>query len=75
MQVLNELANVARRKMQMPWAETRSFLSLLRRLLAVQPLDLAAHEAGWRLPSSFEDLRHDKALGSLPILNPFRTPG
>src|ERR1700753_895708 len=34
-QVLNEVANVARRKMQMSWPETRGFLSLLRSLLSV----------------------------------------
>ncbi|MGZ8996568.1 MAG: PIN domain-containing protein, partial [Rhodospirillales bacterium] len=52
-QVLNELATVARRKMQMPCAETRSFLSLLRGLLAVQPLDLATHEAGLALAERY----------------------
>jgi predicted nucleic acid-binding protein len=45
-QVLNELANVARRKMRMPWQETRTFLSLLRGLLAVHPLDIETHETG-----------------------------
>lgn len=45
-QVLNELAKVARRKMQMSWPETRAFLSLLRGLLVVHPLDAATHEAG-----------------------------
>ncbi|HSO42274.1 MAG TPA: PIN domain-containing protein [Rhodospirillales bacterium] len=97
-QVLNELANVARRKMRMPWAETRSFLSLLRGLLAVQPLDLATHEAGLALAERYglstydamiaaaalqagcdtlwsKDLQHGMALGSLRILNPFRTAG
>ena len=34
-QVLNELANVARRKMRMSWQDTHAFLSLLRGLLTV----------------------------------------
>jgi predicted nucleic acid-binding protein len=48
-QVLNELANVARRKMQMSWADTRALLSMLRGLLAVQPLTIETHETGLEL--------------------------
>lgn len=45
-QVLNELANVARRKMQLSWAETRGFLSLIRGLLPVHPITVEIHETG-----------------------------
>lgn len=45
-QVLNELTNVARRKMGLSWAEIRSFLSLLRALLSVHPVTVETHEAG-----------------------------
>ena len=45
-QVLNEFANVARRKMGLSWPETRRFLTGLRELLAVQPLTVATHEIG-----------------------------
>src|SRR6516225_2374903 len=45
-QVLNEIANVARRKMGLSWAETRAFLSMIRGLLSVQPLTIEIHEAG-----------------------------
>lgn len=45
-QVLNELANVARRKMQMSWDETHALLEMLRDLLTVHPLNLEAHETG-----------------------------
>jgi len=48
-QVLNEVANVARRKMAMSWAETRAFLSMIRALLPVQPLTVELHEAGLAL--------------------------
>jgi len=48
-QVLNEIANVARRKMGMSWGETREFLSLIRELLAIVPLTEEVHEAGIRL--------------------------
>lgn len=48
-QVLNEIANVTRRKMGMSWSETRAFLSMLRGLVPVQPLTIEIHETGLRL--------------------------
>jgi predicted nucleic acid-binding protein len=45
-QVLNEIANVARRKMAMSWAEIRAFLSTIRALLPVQPITIDIHETG-----------------------------
>ena len=45
-QVLNEAANVARRKMGMDWRETREFLASLRGLLTVAPVTLETHELG-----------------------------
>jgi predicted nucleic acid-binding protein len=48
-QVLNELASVARRKMQMSWDETHAFLDMLRDLLTVHPLTVETHETGLRL--------------------------
>lgn len=45
-QVLNEIANVARRKMQLSWNETRSLLGLLRGLLSVHALTVETHELG-----------------------------
>jgi predicted nucleic acid-binding protein len=45
-QVLNEFAHVARRKMHLNWAETRGFLSIIRDLLPVQPVTTETHETG-----------------------------
>jgi predicted nucleic acid-binding protein len=45
-QVLNELTNVARRKMRLSWPETRAFLSLMRALLPVHPITIEVHETG-----------------------------
>jgi predicted nucleic acid-binding protein len=52
-QVLNELANVARRKMQMSWDETRALLNTLRGLLTVHPVTVATHEAGLRVAERY----------------------
>src|SRR5712671_2154359 len=48
-QVLNELTNIAHRKMRMSWTDTRTFLSMLRDLLAVHPVTLETHETGLAL--------------------------
>lgn len=45
-QVLNEIANVARRKRARSWDEVRSLLATLRSLLLVEPLTPATHETG-----------------------------
>jgi predicted nucleic acid-binding protein len=52
-QVLNELTNVARRKMQMSWADTHTFLAVLRELLTVHPLTLETHETGLALAERY----------------------
>ncbi len=45
-QVLNELTNVARRKMRMTWPETKAFLSVFRGLLTVEAITVETHETG-----------------------------
>jgi predicted nucleic acid-binding protein len=52
-QVLNELASVARRKMGMSWQDSRSFLSLLRGLLTVHPVTVEVHDAGLALAERY----------------------
>jgi predicted nucleic acid-binding protein len=53
-QVLNELANVARRKMKLSWEETNEWLSTLRRLLTVVPLTVESHDVGVRLAQRYQ---------------------
>jgi predicted nucleic acid-binding protein len=60
-QVLNELANVARRKMRMSWQETHEFLSLLRGLLTVHSLEVETHETGLALAERY-NLSIDDAM-------------
>lgn len=52
-QVLNEIANVARRKMRLSWPETRQLLSLLRDLLTVHPVTVETHDAGLALAERY----------------------
>lgn len=52
-QVLNELASVARRKMQMSWPDIRSFLSAVQDLLVIHPLTAKTHETGLALAERY----------------------
>lgn len=48
-QVLNEFANVARRKLGLPWTETRTLLATMRGLLRTVDLTVETHELGLNL--------------------------
>jgi predicted nucleic acid-binding protein len=52
-QVLNELANVARRKMRLSWDETNELLATLRRLVAVAPMTVETHDRGLYVAERF----------------------
>lgn len=52
-QVLNEIANVARRKMRLTWPETRDFLAILRGTLTVHPVTIEMHESGLALSERY----------------------
>jgi len=52
-QVLNEIANVSRRKMRLSWVDTHAFLSLLRGLVAIHPLTVDVHETGLALAERY----------------------
>jgi predicted nucleic acid-binding protein len=55
-QVLNEFAAVASRKLRMAWPEVREILAQVRAVCRVVPLDVETHDGGlnlaerWRLP-------------------------
>jgi predicted nucleic acid-binding protein len=53
-QVLNEVANVLRRKLAMSWQDTRRFLADVRALLpTVHPLSLSTHEHALELADRY----------------------
>jgi predicted nucleic acid-binding protein len=52
-QVLTELTNVARRKMQMAWPDTHAFLSTLSSLVTVRPITIETHETGLALAERY----------------------
>jgi predicted nucleic acid-binding protein len=63
-QVLNELANVARRKMRMSWADTHAFLSLLRGLLSVHSVAVETHETGLALAERYNLSIYDAMIAA-----------
>jgi predicted nucleic acid-binding protein len=63
-QVLNELTNVARRKMRMAWPDTRAFLSMLRGLLIVQPITIETHETGLALAERYNLSTYDAMIAA-----------
>lgn len=63
-QVLNELANVARRKMRMTFEETRTLLATVRELLAVHPLTIEVHETGLKLAERYGFSTYDAMIAA-----------
>jgi len=61
-QVLNELTNVARRKIQISWDETRAFLGILRGLLTVHALNVETHETGLALAERYGFSTYDAMI-------------
>lgn len=67
-QVLNELTNVARRKMRMSWPEIHAFLSMLRGLLTVHPNTVEMHETGLALAERHRLSTYDAMIAAAALL-------
>ena len=63
-QVLNEFANVARRKIGMQWPELQETLAGIRRVCRVEPLTLDVHEAGLFLAERYGITVYDAMIVS-----------
>ena len=66
-QVLNEITNVARRKMRISWDGTHAFLNMLRGLLTVHPLSVETHETGLRLAERYGFSTYDAMIVAAAI--------
>ncbi len=53
-QVLNEMANVACRKLAMPWKEINEVLDLIRSICRVEPLTIETHDKGKRIAERYK---------------------
>ncbi len=68
-QVLNEIANVTRRKLRMSWEDTRGFLSSLRGLLTVHPVTAETHELGLSLAERYNLAIYDAFIAASALLS------
>jgi predicted nucleic acid-binding protein len=66
-QILNELTNVARRKMKMSWDETHALLNTLRSLLTVCPVTVESHETGLGIAERFGLSIYDAMIAASAI--------
>src|SRR3984957_19757446 len=66
-QVLNEIANVSRRKMGLSWAETRNFLLMIRGLLEVKPVTIDIHNVGISLAERYQLSVYDAMIVSAAL--------
>ncbi|CAD7040622.1 PIN domain-containing protein [Pseudorhizobium endolithicum] len=68
-QVLNEFANVARRKLGFSWEELRSFLSLIQGLLSVVPVTVEVHDRGLQLAERYRLSVYDAMILAAALVN------
>lgn len=66
-QVLNEIANVAVRKMKLSWTETHEVLGLVRSLLHVEPVTIAVHEKGLELAQRYRLAVYDSMIAAAAL--------
>ena len=66
-QVLNEIANISRRKMGLSWAETRNFLLMIRGLLKVEPVTIEIHDVGISLAERYQLSVYDSMIVSAAL--------
>lgn len=67
-QVLNEIANVMRRKMRAPWERAKPFIQQLPQILTVVPLTLHVHETGLRLAERYTLSVYDGMIVSAALI-------
>jgi predicted nucleic acid-binding protein len=66
-QVLNEVTLVARRRLDLEWAQVRAFLADIRKLVDVQPVTLAVHERGLYLAERYNLHIYDAMIASAAL--------
>ena len=66
-QVLNEFAHVARRKLRFSWDEVHSFLTMIRALLDVIPLTATIHDRGLQLAERYQLSIYDAMIAAAAL--------
>lgn len=68
-QVLNEMANVMRRKLSMPWHEINDVLSLIRSICPAEPLTLEVHDRGRLVAERWSLSVYDGMIAAAALLS------
>jgi predicted nucleic acid-binding protein len=68
-QVLNEIANVARRKLGKSWIEVREILDTLKAVCTVEPISVATHERAVFLAERFGYSNYDALILAAALLS------
>ena len=66
-QVLNEIANVARRKMALAWPEVHVLLDTVRGLLEIAPLTVDTHRVGLALSERYQLSIYDAMIAAAAL--------
>ncbi len=67
-QVLNEITNVARRKLKMPWPELNEFMTLVQSLCPAESLTIGSHEQGRQVTERYGLSVYDAMIVSSALL-------
>lgn len=67
-QVLNEMANVTRRKLAMPWGQINELSSLIRSLCSIEPLTVEMHERGLHIAERYRLGLYDAMIVAAALL-------
>lgn len=68
MQVLNELANVMRRKLAMPWQEVTEVLQLIHAVCQIEPLTITIHDRGLQLAERYQLSVYDAMIVAAALI-------
>lgn len=68
-QVLNEMANVMRRKLSMPWCEANEVLILVRSMCPCEPLTLEVHERGLLVAERYGLSVYDGMIAAVALVS------
>ena len=67
-QVLNEVANVARKKLDMSWAAIGEFLGLVRSICPVEPLTVETHDRALQLTQRYRLSLYDASIVAAALM-------
>ncbi|MFP4348263.1 MAG: PIN domain-containing protein [Thermodesulfobacteriota bacterium] len=68
-QAMNEITNVARRKLAMPWKEINEILFLIRSVCPVEPLTIHTHDLGRYLAERYQLSVYDAMIVAAALLS------